>query len=585
MNWFLDKKISTKLIMVLGSGLMLTVLLGAFAIHELSAVAATAAELGGDSLEGTRKIDQITFTIDTYRRWELRMLVVALTAPGDLRALQQADGMAQAQLQKLKENETAYVPLIDSAEEKTLYDDYVRKRDEYLSYSVEVRSLIFAGKVKEAAAMMANGLAKFTAVSEAIAADSDYQKKQSDEAVRNSEATYKDARNWIIGVLSVSVVVGFFVTLWTARLISRPVQEVVAVARKIATGDLTSEDIANRSADEVGELSQSINAMKHSLRDTISSVSTGAERIATASEEFSATAAEQAQGAQTQKDQTNQVAAAMQEMSSTVQQVSENSNSAAEASRRAAETARQGGQIVDHTLAKMRAIANSVGQTAQKVQELGKSSAQIGQIIGVIDDIADQTNLLALNAAIEAARAGEQGRGFAVVADEVRKLAERTSKATKEITLMIQNIQTETQSAVEAMQSGTTEVDEGVKSTMQAGSSLQEIINASEQVGSMVMQIATAATEQASANDEINTNIEQIAKISEESANGATEAARAVSELSNLAADLQGIVGKFRLKANGGGRSSSARRGTGAGRRSERREISYEEAEQETVDA
>ena len=246
----------------------------------------------------------------------------------------------------------------------------------------------------------------------------------------------------------------------------------------------------------------------------------------------------------------------MQEMSSTVQQVSDNSNKAAEASRKAAETARNGGSIVEDTLSKMRAIADSVGQTARKVQEFGKSSNQIGEIIGVIDDIADQTNLLALNAAIEAARAGEQGRGFAVVADEVRKLAERTSKATKEITQMIQNIQTETKSAVEAMQSGTKQVELGVESTTKAGSSLHDIIKTSEEVGNMVMLIATAATEQASATEEINSNIEQIAKITQETATGANESAKAVHELSNLATELHSIVSKFRIDGN---RSSSRR--------------------------
>src|SRR5205085_10849113 len=177
------------------------------------------------------------------------------------------------------------------------------------------------------------------------------------------------------------------------------------------------------------------------------------------------------------------------EMSATVLQVSDNSNKAADASRKAAETARHGGTIVDETLGKMRVIAGSVSGTAKKMEELGKSSDQIGHIIGVIDDIADQTNLLALNAAIEAARAGEQGRGFAVVADEVRKLAERTTTATKEIAQMIKSIQDETKVAVTAMEEGTKQVEDGVKTTSQAGDALKEIIQMSEQVGEMITHI------------------------------------------------------------------------------------------------
>jgi methyl-accepting chemotaxis protein len=357
-----------------------------------------------------------------------------------------------------------------------------------------------------------------------------------------------------IALLATFAVVVFVIR----RIVAVPLSRTRDVLLSLARADL-SQRVEIQSEDELGQMGRALNESLASLGEMIQTVSASAERIATASEEFSATASEQAAGAESQKNQTNQVATAMQEMSSTVQEVSDNSNKAAEASRKAAETARQGGTIVEDTLVKMRAIADSVGQTATKVQELGKSSNQIGEIIGVIDDIADQTNLLALNAAIEAARAGEQGRGFAVVADEVRKLAERTSKATKEITQMIQNIQTETHSAVEAMQSGTKQVALGVESTTQAGSSLREIIKSSEQVGEMVMLIATAATEQASTTDEINTNLEQIAKITQETATGANESAKAVHELSSLATQLNTIVSKFKIGDAGNGRRPTSR--------------------------
>ncbi|HEY0801802.1 MAG TPA: methyl-accepting chemotaxis protein, partial [Steroidobacteraceae bacterium] len=299
--------------------------------------------------------------------------------------------------------------------------------------------------------------------------------------------------------------------------------------------------------DEIGELARSINEMQSNLRAMIGSVSASIERIATASEELSANAASQAQGAGTQTERTDQVAVAMQEMSMAVAQVADNSGHASEASRKAADTARQGGMIVEDALVKMRGIADSVAQTAKKVADLGKSSNQIGEIIGTIDDIADQTNLLALNAAIEAARAGEQGRGFAVVADEVRKLAERTRRATKEIAQMIENIQTETRGAVQVMQSGTAQVKLGVDSTTRAGSSLREIIQTSETAGAMVTAIASSAAEQKIATGDITTNLEQIAAITQGAAAGAKESAKAINELSNLAMDLQAMVGKFKV--------------------------------------
>ncbi len=365
----------------------------------------------------------------------------------------------------------------------------------------------------------------------------------------------------VIGVVVV-VAVGLFGVVLT-RSITDGTGRMLNLIQQIAANNLGVDDIDTSSQDEIGQACSALNKMKNSLRELIQSIAGTAEHVASASEELSSSATQQAQGAETQNNQTTQVATAMQEMSSTVLQVSENSNKAAEASRQAAETAREGGQIVEDTLSKMRIIADSVGGTAKKMEELGKSSDQIGRIAGVIDDIADQTNLLALNAAIEAARAGEQGRGFAVVADEVRKLAERTTTATKEIAQMIKNIQDETKTAVTAMEAGTKQVEDGVQSTSRAGDSLKQIIHMSEQVGEMITHIATAATEQSSASEEINNNMEQIAKLVRESADGAQQSAKASQDLSGLALDLQNMVGKFDV---GSGHSSMGadhrRRGT-----------------------
>jgi methyl-accepting chemotaxis protein len=342
------------------------------------------------------------------------------------------------------------------------------------------------------------------------------------------------------------------VALTTSRSTFVRLGEMIERIRDIAEGegDLTKR-IEITTEDEIGELARWFNTFVDKLHEILSQVASNTQSLAAAGKEIAASSQEQAQGVELQKDQTNQVATAMQEMVATVLQVSENCNTASAASQKASDTAHQGGKIVEETLSRMRAISESVGNTAKEIQELGKRSDQIGQIIAVIDDIADQTNLLALNAAIEAARAGEQGRGFAVVADEVRKLAERTSTATKEITDMIRKIQTETRNAVTAMLAGTKEVELGVESTTTAGSSLHEIIQTNEHVGDMIAHIATAATEQSATTEEINGSVEKIARIANSSADAMRQTNEALQDLSELANNLQKLVGQFRLRADG----------------------------------
>ena len=328
-----------------------------------------------------------------------------------------------------------------------------------------------------------------------------------------------------------------------SRLVLKPVQELI---HRMENADLNTS-LREEREDEIGVLASTFDTFVSGIRKALIQVAKTSDHLASASEEISSSAREQAQAAEEQTSQTDQVATSMGEMSSTVNQVSENTSQAAKAAEQTAETARKGGTVVESSVAKMRAIAGSVSATATKMQELGKRSDQIGHIIGVIDDIADQTNLLALNAAIEAARAGEQGRGFAVVADEVRKLAERTTTATKEIGEMIKSIQKETKNAVEAMHQGTSQVEEGVETAALAGASLEQIIQMAENVGQMITQIATATTEQTSTTENVKGNIGEIAKLIKESAAGAQQSAQACQDLSSLALDLRKLVDGFKL--------------------------------------
>jgi methyl-accepting chemotaxis protein len=389
-------------------------------------------------------------------------------------------------------------------------------------------------------------------VADAVAALEEREDQRVQAFLDTEHAAQSTNERIMLLLLLAGLGIGMATSVFMARSIVGAIALMLSTIEKIAANNLAGADTEVTSKDELGQAGVALNRMKNNLREVIQAIAGTAEHVASASEEISASANQQSQSADTQKDQATQVATAMQEMSSTVLQVSENSNKAAEASRKAAETARHGGMIVQDTLGKMHVIAQSVGDTARKMEELGKRSDEIGRIIAVIDDIADQTNLLALNAAIEAARAGEQGRGFAVVADEVRKLAERTTTATKEIAQMIKNIQDETKSAVTAMEAGSQQVEEGVKSTAAAGESLKEIIEMAEEVGEMITHIATAATEQSAASEEVNQNMDQIAKLVKESAVGAQQSAKACQDLSGLALDLQKMVGNFDLDGKNG---------------------------------
>jgi methyl-accepting chemotaxis protein len=380
--------------------------------------------------------------------------------------------------------------------------------------------------------------------------------------VEQQDALAAEIRLVMIGFGLTSLALVAIVGVLITRNITAPLGIAVARLGAVAKGDVSQDVPPEHMArkDEIGMLAQALQTMCVSLREMLKEINRNAEQVASASAEISAGATEQSQGMAVQKDQTQQVSTAMHEMASSVGQISESSSRAADAAQKATQAAQSGGRIVEQTLDNIQSIAASVSQTADQIAALGKSSDQIGKIIGVIDDIADQTNLLALNAAIEAARAGEQGRGFAVVADEVRKLAERTTTATKEITGMIQGIQQETRNAVEAMQSGTKKVESGVATTRQAGESLQEIIASAGQVGEMVTQIVTAAHQQTSVTEEVNRHLTQIAKVTVEAAAGAQESAKACEGLSNLAFDLQNVVGQFKTGTeapSGGSRSQS----------------------------
>ena len=352
-------------------------------------------------------------------------------------------------------------------------------------------------------------------------------------------------------VTAVGVVAALAIAIVIARAISNPLNKVVERLKRVAKGDLSSDDLKVKSKDEIGDLADSLNEMSANLNEMVGQVASATTQIASSTQQLSATSEEMAAGAEEQTSQTSQVATSVEEMSATVQEVAKNAKNASDSSSEAGKTAEEGGEIVGQTVSEMQKIAKSVSDLQDVIQGLNKNSEKIGDIVGVIDDVADQTNLLALNAAIEAARAGEQGRGFAVVADEVRKLAERTTSSTKEIADMVKSIQGDTSQAVSSMEEAGKEVKEGVEVAGKAGDALKKIVEMSQGVNQIVQQIATAAEQQAAASEEISSNVESIASVSKQSASGAQQTSSAAQELSSLADGLQSLVNQFKLRDNG----------------------------------
>jgi len=368
--------------------------------------------------------------------------------------------------------------------------------------------------------------------------------------VKKSEffAAYHHLQMVVASIVAVILLLACLISAFAVSRLFKPLNRMHDLLKDIAEGegDLTRR-LDYRRQDEIGEMCTSFNLFMDKLYTIVSRVAGTTSQLAAAALQVQGSSNQIAEGADKVAQQSATVATASEEMALTSSEIAQNCLLAADEARQATDSAQTGSVVVEQTINKMNSVSEQVMAAARTVESLGQRSDEIGEIIGVIEDIADQTNLLALNAAVEAARAGDQGRGFAVVADEVRALAERTTKATRRIADMIATIQKETNAAVISIKQGVEEVEAGASEAHRSGDALRDILRQIDALNRQFNQIATAAEEQTSTTSEISRSMHQITDIVHDTAKGTQDAAAAAMLLNQLAQTLQSLVGQFRL--------------------------------------
>ncbi|WP_285426311.1 methyl-accepting chemotaxis protein [Pseudomonas sp. efr-133-TYG-103a] len=399
------------------------------------------------------------------------------------------------------------------------------------------------GQYRDAQQVSRQALEKMTSLGQQLLDLSD-KLTASQNAKRDADS--QQARSMLTIATALALLFGVIAAWAITRQIVIPLSQTLVAVERVASGDLTHNLSVDR-RDELGQLQGSIQRMTVSLRELIGGIGDGVTQIASAAEQLSAVTEQTSTGVNSQKVETDQVATAMHQMTATVQEVARNAEEASEAAVAADQQAREGDKVVNEAIAQIERLASEVSHSTEAMGELKRESDKIGSVLDVIKSVAQQTNLLALNAAIEAARAGEAGRGFAVVADEVRSLAQRTQKSTEEIEVLIASLQNGTQQVATIMDASHDLTVSSVELTRRAGSSLESITRTVSAIQSMNQQIAAAAEQQSATAEEINRSVLNVRDVSEQTSAASEETAASSMELARLGTHLQGLVGRFRV--------------------------------------
>ncbi|MEQ4222011.1 MULTISPECIES: methyl-accepting chemotaxis protein [Pseudomonas syringae group] len=440
---------------------------------------------------------------------------------------------------------TGYEPLISGDKERSTYAPVKQSADAYSKQLDILEPLMRQGDIAGSVQLVSTSIRPLTnAMEDQIKDLTKFNDEGAARAGQTATDLYESGLWLVVGLITAVVILTIGFALLLTKSITSPINDALNVAERIAASDLSKEVLVS-GTDEAGRLLKALAQMQANLRTTIMQISDSSNQLASASEEMTAVTEESSRGLVAQNDEVNQAATAVTEMSAAVDEVARNAESASEESKRTQGYTEEGSARVAQTLKSIQKLNGNVENTSEQIQGLSNRAQSISKVVEVIRAIAEQTNLLALNAAIEAARAGEQGRGFAVVADEVRALAHRTQVSTQEIEQMIAAIQTDSDLAVKAMNTSKDLATESLGVAQEASTSLDQIARAIVQINERNLMIATASEEQSHVAREVDRNLVSIRELATQSAAGASQTASACGEMSKLAVNLNQLVNRF----------------------------------------
>jgi methyl-accepting chemotaxis protein len=514
--------------------------LGAFALVQMSSMRKQSDLVEGKWLPSVMELGTMGQDLMRIRTLTLRLM---LNRSAD--ALQENYAKIDQLKAGLQSTEQHYVALIESPRERELYEGFATAKQAYFQRQNRVMELsrqnqmddalqVINGEMNQYADKMTQALNELTAIN----------KKGAGEATDLAQQVFGSAQSWVMGMIVLTALITLVLAWGLTRSIVQPLAQALGIAQVIAAGDLTA-DIVVQGRDEPARLLEALKAMQLSLRRTILRISDSSSQLASASEELSTVTEDSTRGLHQQSLEIDQAATAVNQMTAAVEEVARNAVATSQASDESERIAERGRQQVKETVASINHLAEDVTQTGDQVGVLAQKVYGITKVLDVIRSVAEQTNLLALNAAIEAARAGEAGRGFAVVADEVRALAHRTQSSTQEIEQLVGDIRQGTDQAVAAMQGSNTRAQSTLELAQSAGVALDEIAAAITLITERNTVIASASEEQAQVAREVDRNLTNIRDLALQSSAGANQTSAASHDLSRLATDLNGMVAAF----------------------------------------